>query len=289
MSTFDLFRMRKDLDSMYSELKEFHDSNQYIYIIIFKLETKFNDVKDLFIRLKFQISEKISKFEALLQQKEKYEDSSNDKEILEKKKIEKKLENLIKELKSDIIDLEKELKSQQKKKNKYHDLEQKGQIYNLLKEKIQILEKKFNGEEVENELQENKENIEQLEDFLKKSNFNGNSEQRELYEEERIKIDEWDKRKKIQDEKLDEIGRGIKELKNEAIKAGEGIKGVGIKVEGIGGHIDKTGKTIKTQNERVKELITKIRSSDKICCDILLILLLCGLICVLYSIIKHKF
>ena len=31
MSTFDLFRMRKDLDSMYDELKEFHDSN-YINI-----------------------------------------------------------------------------------------------------------------------------------------------------------------------------------------------------------------------------------------------------------------
>lgn len=289
MSTFDLLRMRKDLDSMYSELKEFHDSNQYIYIIIFKLETKFNDVKDLFIRLKFQISEKISKFEALLQQKEKYDDSSNGKEIIEKKKIETKLDNLIKELKKDIIDLEKELKSQQKKKNKYHDLEQKEQIFNLLKEKIQILEKKLNGEEVENELQENKENIEQLEDFLQKSNFNENSEQRELYEEERNKIGEWDKRKKDQDEKLDEIGRGIKELKIEAIKAGEGLKGVGIKVKGIGGHIDKTGQRIKTQNERVKELITKIRSSDKICCDILLILLLCGLICVLYSIIKHKF
>ncbi len=289
MSTFDLLRMRKDLDSMYSELKEFHDSNQYIYIIIFKLETKFNDVKDLFIRLKFQISEKISKFEALLQQKEKYDDSSNGKEIAERKKIETKLDNLIKELKKDIIDLEKELKSQQKKKNKYHDLEQKEQIFNLLKEKIQILEKKLNGEEVENELQENKENIEQLEDFLQKSNFNENSEQRELYEEERNKIGEWDKRKKDQDEKLDEIGRGIKELKIEAIKAGEGLKGVGIKVKGIGGHIDKTGQRIKTQNERVKELITKIRSSDKICCDILLILLLCGLICVLYSIIKHKF
>ena len=289
MSTFDLLRMRKDLDSMYSELKEFHDSNQYIYIIIFKLETKFNDVKDLFIRLKFQISEKISKFEALLQQKEKYDDSSNGKEIAERKKIEMKLDDLIKELKKDIIDLEKELKSQQKKKNKYHDLEQKEQIFNLLKEKIQILEKKLNGEEVENELQENKENIEQLEDFLQKSNFNENSEQRELYEEERNKIGEWDKRKKDQDEKLDEIGRGIKELKIEAIKAGEGLKGVGIKVKGIGGHIDKTGQRIKTQNERVKELITKIRSSDKICCDILLILLLCGLICVLYSIIKHKF
>ena len=27
MATFDLMRMRKDLDEMYSELREFHDSN----------------------------------------------------------------------------------------------------------------------------------------------------------------------------------------------------------------------------------------------------------------------
>lgn len=246
-------------------------------------------MKDLFIRSKFQISEKISKFEALLLLKEKYEDSSNGKEIAERNKIENKLEDLNKELKNDIKDLEKELKSQQKKKNKYHDIEQKEKIYNLLKEKIEILQKKFNGEKVEDELQENNENIQQLEDFLQKSNFNNNSEQRDLYDEEANKINEWNVRRKNQDEKLDEINHGLKILKEEAIKAGEGIKDVGIKVKGVSGHVDGTTKKIKTQNERVKELITKIRSSDKICCDIILIILLCGLICVLYSIIKHKF
>ena len=79
-------------------------------------------MKDLFIRSKFQISEKISKFEALLLLKEKYEDSSNGKEIAERNKIENKLEDLNNELKNDIKDIEKELKSQQKKKNKYHDI-----------------------------------------------------------------------------------------------------------------------------------------------------------------------
>ena len=263
--------------------------NKHIYNNFLILENKFNEVKDLFIRSKFQISEKISKFEALLLLKEKYEDSNNGKEIYEKNKIVNKLEDLNKELKNDIIDLEKELKSQQKKKNKYHDIEQKVQIYNLLKEKIEILQKKFNGEEVASELQENNENIQKQEDFLQKSNFNENSEQRELYEEEENKINEWNIKVKKQDEKLGIIGQGIKNLKEEARKAGEGIKDIGIKVKGVTGHVDGTTKKIKTQNERVKELITKMRSSDKICCDIILIILLCGLICVLYSIIKHKF
>ena len=241
------------------------------------------------MRLKFQISEKISKFEALLQQKEKLEDSSNGKDIYEKHKINQKLEDLNKELKKDMNDLEKELKSQQKKANKFHDLEQKEQILDLFKEKIQILEKKFNGEEVEDEYNENKESIQQLEDFLNKNISNDNSEQREMYEEEKNKMDDWKIRVKNQDEKLDEIRKGLNEIKNEAKKTREAIKDIGKKEGKIRRHMDKTEQKVLTQNERVKELITKIRSSDKICCDIILIILLCGLICVLYSIIKHKF
>ena len=46
-------------------------------------------------------------------------------------------------------------------------------------------------------------NIVQLDDFLKRSDFNQNSELRELYEEEKNKIDEWKGRVKKQDEKLE--------------------------------------------------------------------------------------
>lgn len=241
------------------------------------------------MRLKFQISEKISKFETLLQQKEKLEDSSNGKDIYEKNKIKQKLEDLNKELIKDMNDLEKELKSQQKKQNKFHDLEQKKQILDLFKEKIQILEKKFNGEEVEDELNENKESIQKLEDFLNQNILIENSEQREMYEEEKNKVGEWKIRVKNQDEKLDEIHKGLKEIKNEVIKAGDAIKATGKNVKILHDQMDKTKVKVKTQNERVKDLITKIRSSNKICCDIILIILLCGLVCVLYSIIKRKY
>ena len=96
-------------------------------------------------------------------------------------------------------------------------------------------------------------------------------------------------RKKGQDDKLKEIRKGIQRIKIEAEKAGEGLKEIGIKVKQNEVHIDKTGKKLQTQNERVKDFINKIRSSDKICCDIVLILILIGLVCVLYSIIKHKY
>ena len=96
-------------------------------------------------------------------------------------------------------------------------------------------------------------------------------------------------RKKGQDNKLNDIRKGIQAIKIEAEKAGEGLKEIGKKVKQNEKHIDKTGKKLQTQNERVKDFINKIRSSDKICCDIVLILILIGLICVLYSIIKHKY
>jgi DNA anti-recombination protein RmuC len=96
-------------------------------------------------------------------------------------------------------------------------------------------------------------------------------------------------RKKGQDDKLKDIRKGIQAIKIEAEKAGERLKEIGKKVKQNEDHIDKTGKKLETQNERVKDFINKIRSSDKICCDIVLILILIGLVCVLYSIIKHKY
>ena len=245
-------------------------------------------MKDTFKRLKFQVSEKLSKFETFLNQREIYEKSDNKRDVLEKKKVEEKLEVLNKEIKNGINDLEKELKAQRNKK-KFYDIEEKEQILELLKKKIKILEKKYNGEDVEDELNNNKQSIQKLEDFLKQTLIKENSEQRELYEEEKNKMDEWDEREKKQDEQMEEIRGGLKRLKNEAEKAGEAIKETGKRIKQTGIKIDGTTVKVKSQNERVKELVNKIRSSDKICVDLVLILILFGLVCVLYSIIKHKY
>ena len=35
MASFDLMRMQKDLDKMYSELSEFHDSKLYLFKLSF--------------------------------------------------------------------------------------------------------------------------------------------------------------------------------------------------------------------------------------------------------------
>ena len=96
-------------------------------------------------------------------------------------------------------------------------------------------------------------------------------------------------KKEKQDEKLEEIRNAVRKIKEQAKITGDAIKGIGVKVKDIDQHMGGTSKRLKTQNERVKDLVNSIRSSDKICVDIVLILILFGLICVLYSIIKHKY
>ena len=61
------------------------------------------------------------------------------------------------------------------------------------------------------------------------------------------------------------------------------------KVKKVDKHTDKTTTSVETQNKKLKDLLEKIRGSDKICVDILLFLVLLGLVAVLYSILKNKF
>ena len=124
-------------------------------------------MKDKFIRLKYQLSEKLSKFEAFLALKKQCEERGENKDIMEKYKVEEKLKDLYKEIQKDKDALETELKAQGKKDNVY-DLDQKKKICQLLKEKIEILEKKYKGEDYEEELNNYDQNIIQLDDFLKK-------------------------------------------------------------------------------------------------------------------------
>ena len=188
--------------------------------------------------------------------------------------------------------MEKELKHQKKNPKKFPNLDTKTKIVELLKKKLKILKSKSEEDDEydQDEYSQNENQIQTLEQFLETNNsFQNDINVRDLYEEEENKIGEWNNRVKRQDDKLDEIHIGVGKLKQEARTVGTGISKTGKKVKELSKHADKTHKSINSQNERLKELVNKIRSSDKYCCDIILILILIGLICTLYSIIKHKF
>ena len=231
----------------------------------------------------------MKKCELLLEERLQLKDATQGKKILERKKIEKKIESELKEIKLDIKEMEKELKHQKKNPEKFGDVDTKSKILKLLIKKYEILKSRYEDSEYsEDEYSQNENEIKTLEQFLNTKQSSNNAD-RELYEEEEKKIGEWKNRIKDQDEQLDEIHRGVGQLKHEANMAGKGIKDIGIKVNNLNTHVDKTQKSVNTQNTRLKELIAKFRDSNKYCCDIILILILIGLVCTLYSVIKHKY
>ena len=235
----------------------------------------------------------MKKCETLLGERSTLKDATSGKKIMEKKKIEKKIDLLLEDIRADIKEMEKELKHQKKNPKKFTDVETKSEILDLLIKKLNILKSKYEDAEYnEDEYSQNEDKIQTLEQFLNNNNNNNSNSYlpgRELYEEEEKKIGIWKNRVKEQDEQLDEIHKGVGRLKYEAGLAGQGINNIGQKVEKVNKHVDKTQKSVNSQNSRLKELLFKFRSADKYCCDIILILIFIGLVCTLYSIIKHKF
>jgi len=224
----------------------------------------------------------------MIDEKEKLEkknDQVNGEEIANKYKLKNKIEEKLKEIDNDLKILSDELNIQKKKKGKYSNIKNKEDIMKKLEEKVQIIKNRYEGVENDNE--------ELIETFSvweeKNKNSSQEREERELTDEEKKKIEEWKMKKNEQDGELEEIRKIIKNMKGVAITIGDNINSVEIKTKDLGGEIDVTNKKIETQNERLKELIKKIRPCEKFCCDIILILIFLGLLCVLYSLIKNRY
>ena len=206
-------------------------------------------------------------------------------EIAKRHKLEEEINKLLGEIDSDLKILSKELDHQKRKKGKYSNIKNKEDIMRNLEKKVEIIKNKYNS--VENDEEEL---IDTFSTWEKKiQNLSQQGEERDLTDEEKNKIEEWKKKTKEQDEHLEEIRKMVSGMKDIALSIDHNIKSVEGKTRNLGGKIDKTNQKIKTQNERLKDLINQIRSSDKICCDIILILVFLGLVSVLYSLIKHKF
>jgi len=270
-------KLLDSINLMYTKLKGEEEKN------------RFNDVKDKFDRFKFQISQKMQEIENNLNESDKLKSSDDPKDIIKRKKHENNASNALNEIEKDLNNLKIELKAQEKKTNKYSNVENKKEIFRLLNQRYNLLKNKLDGvPEVEEEIEDNRTNLEKLDELLQKKN-NENYQERDLYDEEKNKMEEWKKEVEKQDKDLDEIHDGVKVLKNEIKIAGEGIKTVKKKVKKTTEKTEKIQKKIETQNMKLKKLLNKIRTGDKICVDLILFFIIIGLICVLYSIIKHKF
>jgi hypothetical protein len=134
-------------------------------------------------------------------------------------------------------------------------------------------------------IEDNRSHLEKLDSLL--SSRVGLHKQ-EISQAEEDKIEEWNREKAAQDIELGQIGDMVKEVKREAKGIGKAIEDTGRKIQQVDKNASKTEQTLKTTNAKLKDLLEKVRSSDKICIDIILICICLGLIAVLYNIIKSK-
>ena len=250
----------------------------------------YKNVKDGFERLRFEINDELKEVETLLQERDKILTSTNPKEIFERKKLEGKLEEKLDSIEGKMKQLNLELKAQKNKTGKYGDFTQKEKYVGLIEQKFQLLRGKLDGMEIEQEqIEENKTSMEQLEEIIANEGGKTAKEERELYEEEKAKMEEWKEELARQDEDLNEIHGVVKQIANEAKLAGENIVKTHNKVKQVSKHTTQSTKKVNQQNKKLKDLIKKLRSGDKLCVDIILILVGLGLIAVLYNIISSQF
>lgn len=246
-------------------------------------------VSDPFDKIRILAHTKLQDCENFLHAKSKLMSSTTPKDILERNKLEQKAETELQTADKYLSDLEVELKAQKRKSNRYKNLEQKGEILNLLRERYTMLRNRIDGVEVEEKvIEDNRTNIEKLDDLLKQRS-NNQQPDREIYQEEQEAIEKWEQRKKEQDAELEDIHIEMKKLKNEAKIAGNQLKNIDKAINKVDKHADKTQTKLESQNKKLKDLLKKIRKGDRFCVDFLLLLLLLGLIAVLYRIIKKKF
>jgi DNA repair exonuclease SbcCD ATPase subunit len=273
-----------EVDKMILKLDE-------IIIAIKGEEGKINykDIKDAFERLRFQINDELKTIETLLQERDKILTSTVPKEIFQRKKLESNLETKLDTVEEMLKNLNIELKAQKNKTGKYGDYTQKENYVSLIEQKYQLFRSKLDGMEIDDkQIEENKDKMEQLEEIIANEEGRTAKEERELYEEEKAKMQEWKDELERQDEDLEEIGDVVKQIKDEAKLAGENIARTHKKVKQVSKNTVQTTKHVNQENKKLKDLIGKLRGGNKICLDIILVLIVLGLIAALYYIIKSR-
>ena len=249
----------------------------------------YKDIKDAFERLRFQINDELKTIETLLQERDKILTSTVPKEIFQRKKLESNLETKLDTVEEMLKNLNIELKAQKNKTGKYGDFTQKENYVGLIEQKYQLFRSKLDGMEIDDkQIEENKDKMDQLEEIIANEEGRTAKEERELYEEEKAKMQEWKDELARQDEDLDEIHDVVKQIKDEAKLAGENIARTHKKVKQVSKNTVQTTKHVNTQNKKLKDLISKLRGGNKICLDIILVLVGLGLIAVLYYLIKSR-
>jgi chromosome segregation ATPase len=223
-----------------------------------------------------------------LAKREEYK-SMNPKDVLERNKLNEKIETGLGEVRGKLEELDVILKSQKNKPKKFGDVSNKEEMKRLMDERYRLLRNKFEGVPVDDrEVKDNRTLMERMDELLTKRAENAQPE-REMYDVERNALGEFKAKINEQDKGLDELHTNVKVFGAEVKKINRGIENVGAAAQSVSRKAAETEKKLETTNSKLKDLLGKLRSGDKICVDIILICICLGLIAVLYNIIKSKF
>jgi len=110
----------------------------------------------------------------------------------------------------------------------------------------------------------------------------------EMTAEQSLQLQQIETRDKEFDQELDEIGEGIKDLNEIAQMQNEEVQRQNIMLNNVEEKIDQAAEHIVTVNEKMKETLNQVRAADKICVDIMCILVMFGLAGVAIHIIKQN-
>eukprot|EP00252_Welwitschia_mirabilis_P018277 TRINITY_DN40603_c0_g1_i1.p1 TRINITY_DN40603_c0_g1~~TRINITY_DN40603_c0_g1_i1.p1 ORF type:complete len:268 (+),score=49.82 TRINITY_DN40603_c0_g1_i1:211-1014(+) len=97
---------------------------------------------------------------------------------------------------------------------------------------------------------------------------------------------EYERRKARQDQGLEMISEGLDTLKNIAQDINEELDRQVPLMDEIDSKVDKATSSLKNTNVRLKETVTKMRSSRNFCLDIILLCIILGIAAYLYNVLK---
>jgi hypothetical protein len=210
-------------------------------------------------------------------------------EVFEKTKLSDDAENLLKTVQTKMGNMNYALKSQKKNTKKFGNLDFKYTGLELINSRYEILMSKITGIPVdEKKDKENLTTLQQIDKILEKRSQEPDAGHREPNEEELKFFQEVDNEMKKQNVGLQHIATNLKEIKAISSAINKDIDEMGKSIKKTSEAAKKTEKKLETTNAKLKDLLAKIRSGDRICIDIILILICLGLIAVLYNTIKSR-
>ena len=111
----------------------------------------------------------------------------------------------------------------------------------------------------------------------------------EMTEGQRMKVQQLQDRDREFDKQLDEIGEGIQDLAEIAQMQGEEVKRQNVMLDNLNDKIENVQDHMTNVNSKMKETLEEVgRSSDKLCVDIMCIMIMVGFGAVLYNFIRGR-